>query len=257
VSNWWTANALERSIMIEKEIALSTKHGVMPTFAVYPGDGGPHPAIIFYMDAPGVREELRVMARRIARQGYYCVLPDLYYRLGTLRFDTHRRNDSMSTVIKSVRQSLSNALVMDDTAAIFSFLDGEEAVKPGKAGVVGYCMSGQYVVAAAGRFPERVAGAASLYGMDILTDKEDSPHLLLDRVKAELYLAFAEVDPVVPNHTLPPLRAALDKAGTKYEMKQFSGTHHGFCFVERQVFDWTAAEEAWAKQFALWRRTLG
>lgn len=242
--------------MIEREVALSTKHGLMPTFVAHPSDDGPHPAIIFYMDAPGIREELRVMARRIARQGYYCILPDLYYRLGTLRFDTHRRDAAMSTVIKSVRQSLSNAAVMDDTAAIFSFLDGQEAAKSGKAGVVGYCMSGQYVVSAAGRFPERIASAASLYGMDIVTDKEDSPHLLLNNIKGELYLGFAEVDSVVPDHVLPQLRQALDKAGTKYEMYQFPGTHHGFCFVERQVYDWPAAEEAWAKQFALWRRTL-
>jgi carboxymethylenebutenolidase len=243
--------------MIEKELALSTKHGLMPTFVAHPGDGGPYPAIIFYMDAPGIREELRVMARRIARQGYYCILPDLYYRLGKLRFDTHRRDAPMSVVIRTVRQSLTNALVMDDTAAIFSFLDGQAEVKTGKAGCVGYCLSGQYVVAAAAHFPDRIASAASLYGMDIVTDKKDSPHLFLDRIKGELYLGFAEVDPVVPDHVLPQLTAALDKAGTKYEMKKFPGTHHGFCFVEREFYDGPAAEEAWAKQFALWRRTLG
>ena len=131
------------------------------------------------------------------------------------------------------------------------------AVKPGRAGVVGYCMSGRFVVAAAAQFADRIGGAASLYGMDIVTDQNDSPHLALDRVKAELYLGFAEVDPVVPDAVLPVLRAALDKAGTTYEMKQFPGTHHGFCFVEREVYDWTAAEEAWAKQLDLWRRTLG
>jgi len=30
------------------------------------------------MDARGVREEMRNMARRIAKQGYFCLLPDLY-----------------------------------------------------------------------------------------------------------------------------------------------------------------------------------
>jgi carboxymethylenebutenolidase len=246
-----------QSAMIENDVLVSTRHGSMPTFVVHPAEGGPHPAVIFYMDAPGIREELRVMARRIARAGYCCVLPDLYYRLGSLRFDTHRRDAAMSTVIRTVRQTLTNAMVMDDTAALFGFLDGVAAVKPGKAGVVGYCMSGRFVVAAAAQFADRIAGAASLYGMDIVTDQSDSPHLALDHVKAEFYLAFAAVDPVVPDAVLPVLRAALDKAGTTYEMKQFAGTHHGFCFVEREVYDYAAAEEAWAKQFALWLRTLG
>ena len=48
------------------------------------------------MDAPGIREELRNMARRIARHGYFCLLPDMYYRLGHLRFDVHRRDDAMA-----------------------------------------------------------------------------------------------------------------------------------------------------------------
>jgi len=32
------------------------------------------------------------MARRIAKHGYVCPLPDMYYRLGTVRFDIPRRD---------------------------------------------------------------------------------------------------------------------------------------------------------------------
>lgn len=242
--------------MIEDEIEISTKHGMMPAFVAYPSEGGPHPAIIFYMDAPGIREELRNMARRYARQGYYVILPDLYYRLGMLRFDTHRRNDAMSVVIRTVRQSIDDAKIMDDTAAMFGYLDGQSEVKPGPAAVVGYCMSGSFVAAAAIHFPDRIAAAASFYGMNIVTDKADSPHLSLDKIKAELYLAFAEHDPVVPDAILPVLKTALEKAGTRHEMERFTGTHHGFCFVEREVYDRVAAERAWSKTFDMLARKL-
>jgi carboxymethylenebutenolidase len=242
--------------MIEDDIEISTKHGLMPTFIVYPDEDGPHPAVIFYMDAPGIREELRNMARRYARQGYCVLLPDLYYRLGMLRFDTHRRNDAMSVVIRTVRQSIDDAKIMDDTAAMFSYLDGQSQVRPGPAGVVGYCMSGSFVVAAAIHFPDRIAAAASFYGMNIVTDRPDSPHLRLDKVKAELYLAFAEHDPVVPDASLPVLRSALENAGSKFELERFLGTHHGFCFVEREVYDRSAAELAWRKTLDLLSRTL-
>jgi carboxymethylenebutenolidase len=242
--------------MIEEDIEISTKHGLMPTFVTYPSEGGPHPAIIFYMDAPGIREELRNMARRYARQGYYVILPDLYYRLGTLRFDTHRRNDGMSVVIRTVRDSIDDAKIMDDTAAMFGYLDGQSEVKPGPAAVVGYCMSGSFVAAAAIHFPDRIAAAASFYGMRIVTDKDNSPHKSFDKIKGELYLAFAEEDPVVPAETLPVMKAALEKAGTKHEMERFPGTHHGFCFVEREVYDRPAAERAWSKTFDLLARRL-
>jgi carboxymethylenebutenolidase len=242
--------------MIEKDVVVTTKYGAMPSFAVCPDTAGAVPGIIIYMDAPGIREELRNMARRIARHGYFCLLPDMYYRLGTLRFDVPRRNDAMTAVIRNALLSLSNAFVMDDTAGMLAFLDAQEKVKAGPVGCVGYCMGGCYITTAAARFPHRIAAAASLYGVDIVTDKDDSPHLIVDRVAGELYYAFAETDPAVPDNVIPTLKAALDKNGKKYKLEIFPGTHHGFAFPERATYDTFAAEDTWAKVFALWDRTL-
>ncbi|MGH7152943.1 MAG: dienelactone hydrolase family protein, partial [Acetobacteraceae bacterium] len=183
--------------MIEQDVIVTTRHGRMPSFLVAPEGPGRHPGIIFYMDAPGIREELRNMCRRIAKHGYVCLLPDMYYRLGTLRFDIPRRDDAMSAVIRPAMNSLTNAGVNDDTAAMIAFLDAQDAVKPGPVGCVGHCMSGRYITTAAAAFPRMVA-AASLYGVGIVTDAEDSPHHLLGEIKGELYYAFAEHDQSVP-----------------------------------------------------------
>jgi carboxymethylenebutenolidase len=242
--------------MLEKEVVVSTKHGSMPTFAACPDGPGDHPGIIFYMDAPGIREELRNMARRIARHGYFCLLPDLYYRLGTIRLDLMQRDDAKMAVMRAVMNSQSNAFVVDDTAALLAYLDAQDKARPGPVGCVGHCMSGQYITTVSARFPHRMAAAASLYGVGIITDKEDSPHLLLDRIKGELYYAFAETDQAVPAHIPGDLKKALDKADAKYELKVFPGTHHGFCFPERAVYDTLAAEETWSKIFAMWDRCL-
>src|SRR5438034_9061815 len=135
--------------MIENDVEVITKYGRQHAFAVCPESGGPFPAIILYMDAPGFREELRNQARRIAKPGYFCLLPDLYYRLGTIRFDIPRRNEAMSAVVRASMQSLNVTNVMDDTGGMFSWLDAQEKVKPGGAGCVGHCMSGPFALAAA------------------------------------------------------------------------------------------------------------
>ena len=242
--------------MIERDVIVTTKHGEMPSFFVHPDGPARHPGIIFYMDAPGIRDELRNMCRRIAKAGYACLLPDMYYRLGTLRFDIPRRDDAMSAVIRPAMNSLTNALVTDDTAAMISFLDAQDAVKPGPIGCVGHCMSGRYITTAAARFPERIVAAASLYGVGIVTDAEDSPHKLLGQIKAELYYAFAEHDQSVPASVPPALQAALTQAGTKHELEVFPGSQHGFCFAERPAYHPHAAETSWRKTFALWARHL-
>src|SRR5437899_12610370 len=107
----------EIQAMIEHDVMVQTKYGRQPSFAVCPDGSGPFPGVILYMDAPGTREELRNMARRIAKHGYFCLLPDLYYRLGTLRFDIPRRNDAMSVLIRGALDSFSQARSDESTAA--------------------------------------------------------------------------------------------------------------------------------------------
>src|SRR5690348_7599623 len=242
--------------MLEKEVVVTTKYGKCPSFAVCPDAPGQYPGIIFYMDAPGIREELRNMARRIAKHGYCCLLPDMYYRLGHLRFDVQRRDDAMFGCIRGAMNSLTNAMVMDDTGGWIGWLDAQDKCKAGPMGCVGYCMSGMHITNAATFYPHRIASAASLYGVGIITDKEDSPHLFLDRVKGELYYAFAETDRSVPPNIPGDLDKLLSKTNVKYEIKTFPGTEHGFAFPERAIYNTLAAEETWDKMFAMWDRCL-
>ena len=242
--------------LLEKDVAVTTKHDRMHTFAACPDAPGAFPGIILYMDAPGYREELCNQARRIARHGYFCVLPDLYYRYGTVRFDTPRRNDQMSNVIKAAYTSLTNADITDDTAGLLAFLDAQDKVTPGSVGCVGHCMSGQFVTTVAARFAHRFAAVGSLYGVKIVTDQPDSSHLLVPQIKGELFYAFAETDPSVPEDVIPTLTAALEKAGVKHRIKVFPATQHGYCFPERQVYAPAAAEQTWTMLFDLWDRNL-
>src|SRR5438045_7968916 len=108
--------------MIEQDVVVTTKYGQMPSFIACPDGPGQYPGIIFYMDAPGIREELRNMTRRIARHGYFAILPDMYYRLGTLRFDVHRRDDTMMQAIFGAMDSLTNGKVLEDIGGIVGVL---------------------------------------------------------------------------------------------------------------------------------------
>jgi len=241
--------------MIEHEVSVPTKHGRQWAFLVGPDQAGAFPPVILYMDAPGIREELRNMARRIAKEGYVCLLPDLYYRLGTVRFDIPRRDDAMSAVIRTSMQSLTNAAIVEDTQGLIAFLDGQDKVRPGPVGCVGHCMSGAFVVSVAAHLP-RVKAAAALYGVHLVTDKPDSPHRLLDRVEGELYLGFAENDASVPANVIPEFTAALEKAGTTHRVEVFPGTRHGFCFAARADYHPAAAEASWTRVFYLLQRNL-
>jgi carboxymethylenebutenolidase len=154
-------------------------------------------------------------------------------------------------------ESLSNALVLSDTQALLELVEGEEAASSGPKGCIGYCMSGQFVMSVTGTFPEHFKAGVSCYGVRIVTDAEDSPHLLASKVAGELLFAFAETDPWVPDGVIDTLRSALDEHGVAHHIETYPGTAHGFCFPERAgAYDEASAEQVWKRSFELFARRL-
>ncbi|MGE0669066.1 MAG: dienelactone hydrolase family protein [Sphingomonadales bacterium] len=241
--------------MAEFETDIQTADGRMSSFAAYPDGNGPFPAVILYMDAPGIREELRDFARRLASQGYFCLLPDMYYRNGTLRFDLSMDRDNAFKVMMAAMNTLNVERVMRDTRGMIDWLAARPEVKA-PYGCVGYCMSGQYVVAAAGTFPDEIVATASLYGVGIVTDREDSPHLRIPNIKGELYLGFAETDHWVTEDVIPTVTKALEDHGVAYECEIHPETEHGFCFPRRPAYVEDRAEIAWRKMSDMFDRRL-
>jgi carboxymethylenebutenolidase len=245
--------------MIEQTLDIATKDGAMETFLCRP-DRGTHSPVLFLMDAPGIREELRDMARRLAAVGYCVLLPNLYYRAGRdtkYGLDVLVHGSPEHQRMRAVRTKMTIPPVMDDVAAMVAFADAHEGVKRGAVGVHGYCMSGPYALAAAARYPDRVAAAASFYGTWLVSDAVESPHLSLGRVKGELYIASAEIDELAPLPMVEELRRLFVAAGSPGELEIHPGVHHGFAFPQRKVYDKPAAERHWERLIALYRRCLG
>ena len=246
--------------MIEDVRDIATRAGAMETFIVHPDRHGPHPVVFILMDAPGIREELCDMARRLCSAGYYVVLPNLYYRAGKdTKYgpDVTTKGSPEQARMRAVRTRMTIPPVMDDFADMLAFVDTQPAAKKGMVGTHGYCMSGPYSLAAAARFPDRVAAAASFYGTWLVSENEESPHLTLAKAKGELYIACAEHDELAPLPMVAELLALFDASGNGGELEMYPGVHHGFAFPSRWCYDKPGAERHWERLIALYRRTLG
>ncbi len=242
--------------MLEQHLDIRTPDGAMNSFVVHPDEGGPFPVVLFYMDAPGKREELHDMARRIASVGYYVVLPNLYYRT-TREFTMVRDEEGMKRMFEMLR-TLSIALIMRDTAAMLEFVDGQPLALALSLGAVGYCMGGPFVFAAAAQFPDRIKCAASIYGAGLVTDRPDSPHLTAKQIRGEMYFACAEIDKYAPRDQIDALEAHLEASDVNYRLERYPGAEHGFAFPQRAgVYHKPSAERHWARLFAMFRRNLG
>jgi carboxymethylenebutenolidase len=246
--------------MIEQNLDIATKAGAMATFICHPERGGPFPAVFLLMDAPGIREELHDMARRLATVGYCVLLPNLYYRAGRDTMfgpDVLEQGSTERERMRAVRTKMTIPPVMDDVGAMLGFIGRQAAAKPGPVGVHGYCMSGPYALAASARYPDRVAAAASFHGTWLVSDADESPHRNLGKARGELYVACAEHDELAPLPMVEELRGLLERSGNPGELELYPGVHHGFAFPQRWCYDKPAAERHWERLIALYRRRLG
>jgi carboxymethylenebutenolidase len=242
--------------MIEKHLDIPTADGAMNTFVVYPEENAPFPVVLFYMDAPGKREELHDMARRLASVGYYVVLPNLYYRRTRDYWLKERTPEQMAVMFEHMHAT-TISMVVSDTEAMLKFVDAQPEAKKGKVGAVGYCMSGPFVVAAAAAYPERIACIASIHGANMVTEDADSPHKLVAKVKCESYFACAETDKWAPKSDIDILEQALKEAKVPHRIEWYPGAEHGFVFPLRgAIYHKPSAERHWERLFDLLKRKL-
>jgi carboxymethylenebutenolidase len=242
--------------MHEHHVDIATADGAMNSFVVHPEEGGPFPVVLFYMDAPGKREELHDMARRLAAVGYLVVLPNLYYRRSR-DYRLLERTEAGLAEMFGHMGSLNAATTRCDTQAMLNYVDALPQADGTRIGAVGYCMSGPFVMWAAAVYPERLRCIASIHGANMATDQPDSPHRIAAQVRCESYFACAEIDKWAPPADIQALQAALVAAGTPHRIEWYPAVEHGFVFPQRAgIYNAPAAERHWERLFSLFARHL-
>jgi len=246
--------------MSGETVEIPTSDGVAPCHVFHPPEGGPWPAVVYYMDGMGIRPTLLGSAERLAQAGYLVLVPDLYYRSperASIDHATLQDDPAQQAVVMQMVARVTNEATARDFAAFLEHLDARDDVRGDRIGCVGYCLGGRLALYVAGAFPERVAAAASIHGASLATDEPDSAHLLAPRMRAKIYVAVAEFDPfIIPGET-ERIDAALREAGADYTLEIYPGCHHGFALVGSHGYD--AAADAWHRERLLdiFAQTLG
>ena len=244
--------------MSQEQVTLQAADGPCKAYVLTPDGAGPWPGVIFYMDAFGIRPGMIEMATHVANQGYVVILPDLFYRhgpYGPLDPKEVLKGD-IRAIIGPLMGSTDNHKAAADTASFIAFLDSRADVAKTKLGTVGFCMGGGMALTAAAYYPDRIGAAASFHGGNLASDQPTSPHLLLDKIKAELYIAVADNDHSYPPEMGERFEKALNDAGVKHKSELYAGKMHGWMKPDMPVYDARAAEHGWNELFALYARIL-
>lgn len=254
-----SASAANASATTESEVSITTPDGVCDAYFVHPTSGA-SPAVLIWPDIFGLRPAFRDMGKRLAESGYAVLVVNPFYRKQKAPTSVpHANMDDPATreTLMGMAKSLTPDTEVTDAKALTVWLDQQPAVdKNRKMGTTGYCMGGPLVMRTASTNPDRIGAAATFHGGGLVTDKPDSPHLLIPKMKAHFLIAIAANDDAKQPDAKTTLKAAFAQASLSANVEVFQGTNHGWCPPDSHVYDHDAAEKAWSEMLALFKNAL-
>ncbi len=252
--------ALAQSNVVEKDVQVKTADGMCDAALFYPAAKGTYAAVLMWPDIMGLRPAFRDMGRRLAAQGYVVLVPNPFYRSAKApvigdNFDFS--NPEQRAKLMGYRGAMTNDGIDHDAVAYLAFLDAQpQTSKTHKAGVQGYCMGGALSFRAAAAVPGRIGAVGSFHGGDgLVTDKPDSPHLLIAKTNAAYLICQAQNDDAQNPKMKDDLKAAFATAGKTATVDVYQA-NHGWCVKGGAVYNEAEAERAWTALSQLYKTSL-
>lgn len=217
-------------------VSINAASGTMPSFLARPDGKEKVPGVIVVMEAFGLNDHIKDVAKRIAAEGYAVLAPDIYYR----EKDAVFTYDNLPGAIRAMT-SLTDENIVADMRAAQGYLQGSAFVAAGRIGVTGFCMGGRITFLSACRL-DGIAAAAPFYGGGIggLLD-------LAGNLRAPMLLFFGDQDPFIPNDEVDRIRTRLADLGKTAEVKVYPGAPHGFFCDNRDSYRPESAQDAWRR----------
>ena len=244
--------------MIERDIVIPMPDGSSDAVLFRPDGNNPLPGVLHLTDIGGIRPSHREMARRLADKGFVVLMPNVFFRAGKppmLDFAPQMGEARTMKRFGELSAALQPAKMDSDGAAYADFLAAQDSVAKGKMATVGYCFTGAMAMRTAAARPDKIAAVASFHGGGLYSAAPTSPHQVLPKIKAELFIGHADKDQSMPAEAIQNLDAALKAWGGKYESEVFNA-FHGWTVPDSPVYKKDEADRAFDKMAALFAKTL-
>jgi len=213
----------------------------MEMYASLPTGPGPHPAVVIAFHVGGVDEFDKVMADRLAEEGYVAVVPDLFHRLSQEQMDGPRL-DRLGY--------LSDPDIIADMNAAVDFLKSQASVDSERMGVTGFCMGGRVTWLMAATNPIFKA-AVPFYGGNIMTPwgaADKAPFALTNGINCPMLFHFGATDGNPSPEDQSKLDAELTRLGKPHQFYSYPGAGHAFMdFTNPERYNQVGAELAWPR----------
>jgi len=233
--------------IVADEVSIPTPTGNLRGYRAMPAKGGPFPVVLVAAEIFGLNHYMKDICRRLAKSGYYAIVPDLYTRKADLTKLT-----SMAEIRPIVNTKYDTELVTDYDATV-EFVRASFNGDLTRMGITGFCRGGRTPLVYAAANP-RLKAVVAWYGPVGGTASEYTPRTAMDRVgeiKSPVLGLYGAKDAGVPVAEVEQFFAALKAAGTPAELVMYPEAGHGFHADFRpDNYRKADAEDGWKRMLA-------
>src|SRR5579872_716516 len=235
-------------------IDVPTPDGTADAYLARPEGQEPRGAVLFIMDAFGLRPRIEEMADEIAERGYAVLAPNFFYRSGRAPvlpmpdLSTPEARTRFFEQLRPLINELTPERIASDASA---YLDRLAEEVPGPVAISGYCMGARIGWKIATTYPDRVHALAGFHAGRLVTDDDSSPHLSADQLRAQVYFGHADNDQSMTPENVEVLERALTDAGVPHRTEVYDGAAHGDTMADTAAYNEAAAERHFSELFSL------
>ena len=219
--------------------SLGGTSGKMRGYLVQPSESGPFPAVLVVHENRGLNPYIEDVARRAAVEGFLALAPD-----GLAPIGGYPGNDDDG---KTMQRSLDGDKLRTDLLNSAKYLKAH-ALSNGKLGATGFCYGGGVINFLAVEMGADLNAGAPFYGA--APKSED-----VSKIRAALLIHYASDDKRI-NGMRPGYEAALKANNATFEMHSYPGTKHGFHNNSTARYTEAAANLAWDRTMAFFKKHL-
>ncbi|HQS47410.1 MAG TPA: dienelactone hydrolase family protein [Xanthobacteraceae bacterium] len=239
--------------LVAGEVKIPTMDGDMPGYRAMPEGNGPFPLVIVVEEIFGVHEYIKDICRRLAKQGYCAVAPELYARQGDLTGMT-----DIQQIVRDVISKKPDAEMLSDLDAAVAWAVKSSKGDENRLGITGFCRGGRSVWLYAAHNP-KLKAAVAWYGPIGGTRTAIQPKTAADvaaDLKAPVLGLYGAADTGIPVADVEKQRDTARAAGKTVDIVIYPDTPHAFHADYRPSYRKEAAEDGWKRMLA-WFKQYG
>ena len=222
----------------------------MPAYRAAPAGKKNLPVILVACEIFGVHEHIADVCRRLAKQGYLAIAPELFARHGNAGAYTDVPKLVSEVVSKAADAQVNGDL---DAAVAWAATQGGDTTR---LGITGFCWGGRTTWSYAAH-NAKLGAAVAWYGPVARSYHAGDPTIIerAARIQAPVLGLYGAADGGIPVATLTQLEAALKAAGnTRCEFVVYPDTPHAFYADYRPSYRKAEADDGWARCLAWFRK---